>query len=50
MIRREGSKFVVRSEDGTKKLGEYATEEEAKHRLKQVEYWKAVGEKMKKHP
>lgn len=40
MIRKEGSKYVVRSEDGTKKLGEYETKEEAEKRLRQVEYWK----------
>ena len=39
-IRHEGDKWVVYSEDGTKKLGEYDTEEEAKKRLRQIEYFK----------
>lgn len=50
MIRKEGSKFVVRSEDGATKLGEYETREEAEKRLKQVEYWKNVGKKFAEHP
>lgn len=47
MIRHERGKFVVRSEDGAKKLGEYATKEEAEKRLRQIEYYKQLGAKMK---
>lgn len=38
-IRKKGSRFVIYSETG-KKLGDYATREEAEHRLKQIEYFK----------
>ena len=46
MIRKEGDKYVIKSKDGSKNLGEYATEEEAKKRLKQIEFFKAL----KNHP
>lgn len=39
MIRKEGSKYVVRSEKG-KSLGSYPTKAEAQKRLRQVEYHK----------
>lgn len=50
MIRHEGGKFHVMSEDGSKKLGTYATKEEAEKRLRQVEYYKKLGDKLKRHP
>lgn len=40
MIRQEGGKYCVYSEDGSKKLGEYDTMAEAKQRLAQVESFK----------
>lgn len=39
MIRKQGSKYVVLSEGG-KRLGTYSTKEQAKKRLRQVEYFK----------
>ena len=39
-IKQEGDKFVVYSQDGTKKLGTYDTEEQAKERLAQIEQFK----------
>lgn len=39
MIRKEGSKYVVRSEEG-KSLGSYGSRAAAEKRLKQVEYFK----------
>lgn len=40
MIKQENNKFVVYSEDGTKKLGTYDTKKEAEERLREVEYFK----------
>jgi hypothetical protein len=40
MIRKEGGKYVVLSEDGSKRLGEYKTRGEAVKRIRQVEYFK----------
>lgn len=40
MIVKEGGKYVVKSEDGKKKLGEYQSKEQAAKRLKQIEYFK----------
>lgn len=40
-IRHEGSKWVVYSEDGSKRLGEYDTKEEAEKRLRQIEFYKS---------
>lgn len=39
-IVKEGSKWVVKTEDGSKTLGPYNSKEAAEHRLKQIEYWK----------
>lgn len=39
-IRQEGDKFVIYSSDGSKKLGEYDSEEAAKKRLAQIEFFK----------
>ena len=43
MIRREGDKWVIYSEDGSKKLGEYDSEAEARKRLAEIEMFKAKG-------
>lgn len=40
MIRKEGNKYVVWSEDMTKRLAECDTKEEAVKRLRQIEYFK----------
>lgn len=40
MIVKEGKKYVVKSEDGSKTLGTYHTRSEAKKRLMQIEYFK----------
>lgn len=47
MIRREGSKWVVKSEDGKKTLGTYDTEEAAKKRLREVHYFSKVKKTIK---
>lgn len=41
MVRREGDKFVVYSESG-RRFGAYPTEEAAKKRLGQMEYFKKI--------
>jgi len=38
-IKKEGSKWVIRSETG-KKLGEFNSKEEAVERLRQIEFFK----------
>jgi hypothetical protein len=40
MIRQEGGKWVIYSKDGDKKLGSYGTENAAKKRLRQIEFFK----------
>lgn len=40
MIKKVKNKFMVTSEDGNKNLGVFDSEEEAKKRLQQVEYFK----------
>jgi hypothetical protein len=40
VIRQEGGKWKLFSEDGTKLLGEFATQEEATAREKQIKYFK----------
>lgn len=42
MIRKEGFKYHVLSEDGSKKLGTYATREEAERRLREIEMFKKM--------
>jgi hypothetical protein len=42
-IRKQGSKYVIYSKDGKKKLGTYDTEKAAKKRLGQIEYFKHKG-------
>lgn len=44
MIRKEGSRFVLYSKDGSKKLGDFATEEEAKKREAEIERIKHAKE------
>ena len=39
MIRTEGGKYVVYSEDGSRSFGEYDSESEAEERLRQIEYF-----------
>lgn len=43
IIRKEGDKWVIYSKDGSKKLGEYDSEEAAKKRIQQIEYFKHKG-------
>lgn len=45
MILKEGDKYVIKSEDGSKTLGTYATREEAEKRLREIEYFKHKGGK-----
>ncbi len=45
MIRKEGDKYVIKSEDGTKTLGTFATKEEAEKRLREIEYFKHRSKK-----
>lgn len=40
MIKKEGSKYVLYSKDGSKKLGEASSLEAIKEREKQVNYFK----------
>lgn len=44
MIKKEGNKYVVKSEDGSRSFGSYNSREEAVKRLGQVEYFKHKGE------
>lgn len=43
MIRRKGSKWLVLNEEGTREFGTYDSEEEAHHRLAQMEYFKKAA-------
>ncbi len=45
MILKEGDKYVIKSEDGSKTLGTYATREEAEKRLREIDYFKNRGKK-----
>lgn len=47
MIKKEGSKYAVRSENSNKNLGKYDTKEGAKKRLRQVEYFKRIKSALK---
>lgn len=42
-IRKQGSKYVIYSKDGSKKLGTYDTKKAAKKRLRQIEFFKHKG-------
>lgn len=44
MIKHEKNKWVLYNRDGTKKLSEHATEEEAIKREKQVNFFRALKE------
>lgn len=48
MIRKEGTKYVLYSQDGSKKLGTFSSEAEAKRREKQVNYFKYLSAHGKK--
>lgn len=45
-IEKQGDKYIVWNHDGSKKLGEYSSEQEAKKRLKQIEYFKHQNAEM----
>lgn len=47
MIRKVGTKYQVLSHDGKKVFGTYDTKEEAQKRLRQVEMFKHLKEKIK---
>jgi hypothetical protein len=49
-IRHEGDKWVIYSHDYKKKLGEYPTEAQAKHRLSQIEMFKHMKGSLVKSP
>lgn len=40
MIKKQDSKYVVKSKSGKKTLGTYSTKKEAEKRLRQIEYFK----------
>lgn len=42
-IRKQGNKYVVQSEDGSRNFGTYTSRKEAEKRLRQVEYFKHKG-------
>ena len=42
-IRKQGSKYVIYSKDGSKKLGTYDSRKAAEKRLGQIEYFKHAG-------
>ena len=48
MLRHEGSKWVLYSKDGSKKLGEFDTKEDALERERQIQYFKHAKEEIKK--
>jgi phage gp29-like protein len=48
VIRQEGTKWVIYSEDGTRKLGEFDTREEAEERLAEIERIKRIREQASK--
>lgn len=43
MIKKQGSKYIVYSKDGKKKLGEFSSRKEAQKREKQVKFFKKKG-------
>ncbi len=45
MILKQGDKYIIKSEDGSKILGTYSTKEEAEKRLHEIEYFKNKGKK-----
>lgn len=48
MIVKEGSKYILYSKDGTKKLGEFASKKAAEKREKQINYFKSLKDKLDK--
>ena len=42
-IRKQGNKYVVQSEDGSRNFGTYTSRKDAEKRLRQVEYFKHQG-------
>lgn len=40
MIRKKGSQYVLKSKDGTKTLGTFASREAAQKRERQIQYFK----------
>ena len=46
-IRKQDNKWIIYSKDGSKKLGTYDSEDEAKKRLRQIEYFKHMDEQKK---
>lgn len=40
MIKKEGTKYILYSKDGKKKLGTFRTKKEAKERERQIKYFK----------
>jgi hypothetical protein len=45
MIAKVGSKYIIYSQDGSKKLGEFDSEAQAKERLRVIEYFKQKNKK-----
>ena len=45
MIKKEGSKWVLYTKDGSKKLGEFKTKAEALKRERQINYFKHLKKK-----
>jgi hypothetical protein len=48
MIIKQGSKFVVKSRDGSKTLGTFDTKEQAVKREKQINFFKHLDKRKKK--
>lgn len=45
MIVKQGTKYVIKSEDGSKVLGTYDSKEQAVKRLRQIEFFRNKGKK-----
>tara|TARA_R100001510_G_scaffold33796_1_gene30242 strand:- start:192 stop:338 length:147 start_codon:yes stop_codon:yes gene_type:complete len=48
MIIKQGSKFVLKSKDGSKTLGTFDTKEQAMKREKQINFFKHLDKRKKK--
>ena len=48
MIVKQGSKFVLKSKDGSKTLGTFDTKEQAVKREKQINFFKHLDKRKKK--
>lgn len=44
MIRKEGSKYILYSQDGSKRLGEFNSQAEAENRERVINYFKSKKE------